>query len=197
MLYIVTDIEADGGTPGAHSMIAFGSVAIRETGAPLGEFEGVLTPLPGATQDPRTMKWWSQFPQAFAAATANPRPAGDVMTDFVHWVKSFNEPAVFAAHPLGFDGNWMDYYLRRFTPYAIVQGFYEEDKLFVSSGLCLRSFAAAITARPVHEMDVSVYPKDWLGSHEHTHRAIDDARGYGSLLQTLFRLSHEHQRTGK
>ena len=40
--YIVTDIEADGGTPGVHSMIAFASVAITAKGIVLGEFEATL-----------------------------------------------------------------------------------------------------------------------------------------------------------
>jgi DNA polymerase III epsilon subunit-like protein len=186
MIYIVTDIECDGGTPGVHSMISFAFVAVRETGPVLSEFEAVLTPLDGATEDERAMAWWAKQPEALAAATANPVPAADVMAKFVEWIRGFEAPPVFVAHPLAFDGGWMDYYLRRFKPYALLQGFYEEDKLFRSTGLCLRSYAAAILARPVTECDVQVYPPEWLGNHAHTHRAIDDARGYAHLLQKLF-----------
>lgn len=191
MIYIVTDIEADGGTPGAHSMIAFASVATRGNGEVLGEFEAVLAPLDGATADPRTTAWWAKQPVAWAAATKDPVAPDIVMNRFSAWVRSFGEPAIFTAHPLAFDGNWIDFYLRRFTPYAVVQGHYEDDKLFAATGLCLRSFAAAMTGRSVAECDVGTYPPAWLGNHAHTHRAIDDARGYASLLKTLFAMSRE------
>jgi len=189
MIYVVTDIECDGGTPGEHSMIAFASVAARESGEILGAFEAVLAPLDGATRDPETMRWWSERPDALVAATADPRPPSRVMGDFVNWVKSQPEPCIFAAHPLAFDGRWIDFYLRRFTPYALVQGHYEADKLFAATGLCLRSYAAAILGRPVDECDVGIYPPEWLGHHAHTHRAIDDALGYASLLRTLFAIA--------
>jgi inhibitor of KinA sporulation pathway (predicted exonuclease) len=29
------------------------------------------------------------------------------------------------------------------------------------------------------------YPAEWLGGHDHSHRAIDDARGYAHLLTLL------------
>jgi hypothetical protein len=191
MIYIVTDIECDGGTPGQHSMIAFASVATRETGGTLSEFEAVLAPLSGATTDPRTMAWWAKRPEALAAATDNPVDAAVVMTRFAEWVKNLREPCIFTAHPLAFDGSWMDFYLRRFTPYAVLQGHYEEPKLFHSTGLCLRSYAASVMGKPIPDCDVETYPPEWLGNHEHTHRAIDDARGYAHLLQTLFKISHQ------
>jgi hypothetical protein len=38
---------------------------------------------------------------------------------------------------------------------------------------------------PAWARDVDRYPADGLGDHEHTHQAIDDARGYAHLLVTL------------
>ena len=191
IIYVVTDIECDGLNLGKNSMIAFASVAIDDDGHRYGEFEGVLEPLAGATRDPHTMKWWAVRPEAWEAATRNPRPAQAVIAQFVRWIKSMPAPAVFTAHPLAFDGAWIDFYLRRFTPHAVLQNQYDTDKLFLGTGLCLRSFAAAITGRPVSECDVSSYPRAWLGEEEHTHRAIDDARGYANLLVTLMRISRE------
>ncbi len=188
-LYAVTDIECDGGVPGANSMIAFASVAVDDTGRRYGEFEAVLAPLDGAGRDPRTMEWWKTQPEAWAAATANPEPAGEVIERFANWIRSLPHPCIFAAHPLAFDGHWIDFYLRRFTRFALLQGHYDPDKLFSSTGLCLRSFASAITGKPVTECDVSAYPREWLGNEEHTHRSIDDARGYANLLVTLMRMS--------
>ena len=42
-------------------------------------------------------------------------------------------------------------------------------------------------------MDVTpqTLPAEWFGNIEHTHRAIDDARGYAHLLGVLFRLARE------
>jgi DNA polymerase III alpha subunit (gram-positive type) len=190
-IYAVTDIECDGLNLGKNSMIAFASVAVDDSGERRGEFEAVLEPLPDASRDSNTMKWWSERPEAWAAATRDPKPPQAVMARFVRWIQSMPAPCIFTAHPLAFDGSWIDYYLRLFTPYALLQGYYDRDKLFYGSGLCLRSYAAAITGKPVSECDVGTYPKSWLGDEEHTHRAIDDARGYANLLVTLMRLSRE------
>jgi hypothetical protein len=38
---------------------------------------------------------------------------------------------------------------------------------------------------PPWTCDVDGYPVDWLGDHEHTYRAINDAEGYAHLLVTL------------
>ena len=188
-IYVVTDIECDGLTLGKNSMIAFASVAIGDDGRKYGEFEATLEPLEGAVRNPDTMRWWAARPEAWAAATHNPEPAASVIQRFVRWIKTMPAPCVFAAHPLAFDGMWMDFYLRRFTPYAVLQNHYDFDKLFFGTGLCVRSFAAAITGRAVSECDVSSYPKVWLGDEEHTHRAVDDARGYANLLVTMTQLS--------
>ena len=188
-VYIITDIEADGGTPGVHSMLAFASVAVRADGTVLGEFEAVLKRPDGAAQDPRTMAWWAGRPDALAAATIHPRPPEEVMPAFVDWVKSFPRPAVFVAHPLNFDAMWMNHYLRLYTQHSVTEGMHETDRLFSHIGLCLRSFGAALLGRPVIEVEADAYPPAWLGHHAHTHRAIDDARGYASLLVKLFALS--------
>lgn len=95
-----------------------------------------------------------------------------------------------AAFPIAFDGGWMDFYLRRFTRYGLVQGPYEKDVLFEGRpGLCLRSYAAALTGRPVAEVTPQSLPPEWFGGFGHTHRAIDDARGYAHLLGVLFRMA--------
>jgi DNA polymerase III epsilon subunit-like protein len=192
-IYIVTDIEADGGTPGVHSMIAFASVAITGSGDVLGEFEATLLPLEGGITDPGTMAWWAQRPEAWRAATGNARPAEMVMQEFVAWVKQYRNP-IFAAHPLNFDGMWMNYYLRRYTKYGVTEGMHVSDRLFGHIGLCLRSYGAAILGKSVTECEADAYPPEWLGHHPHTHHAIDDARGYANLLVTLFSISTDRIR---
>ncbi len=50
VIFIVTDIEADGPDPGRHSMLSFASVARGEDGQDYGEFFINLMPLPEAEQ---------------------------------------------------------------------------------------------------------------------------------------------------
>ena len=184
-LYIVTDIECDGPCPGANSMISFASVAVTAAGEEQGVFQAVLAGLPNAAPNPDTYAWFQTHPEAWAAATTDPKPPGQVMAEFVAWLQSFDQPRVFTASPIAFDGLWIDYYLRRFTSHRLVQGPYEPDRLFHGAGLCLRSHAAGVTGRSLDDCSPAALPSEWLGGIEHNHRAIDDARGYAHLLGVL------------
>lgn len=184
-VYVVTDIECDGMWPGRNSMLSFASVAVSLDGTRYGEFEAVLETLPEATPDPDTTQWWATQPEAWKAATSDPEPAAEVMARFTNWVKALPAKRVFAASPLILDAGWIDYYLRQFTPYAAFIGPDDDDQLFAGPGLCIRSYASAVTGRPVAELAADAFPSEWFGDIEHTHRAIDDARGYANLLVTL------------
>ncbi len=184
-VYVVTDIEVDGPWPGPNSMRSFASVAVTLDGTEHGRFEAVLDELPGASPNEKTLTWFRSVPEAWDAATTNPKPVVDVMAEYVTWVKSLPGEKTFAASPLAFDGVWIDYYLRRYTRYGIVQGPYEDDHLFDGPGLCIRSYAAAVTGRPAAELSPSSLPDEWFGDVPHTHTAIDDALGYANLLVNL------------
>ncbi|WP_045878813.1 hypothetical protein [Pseudofrankia sp. DC12] len=184
-VYVVTDIETDGPWAGPNSMRSFASVAVSVDGARYGEFEAVLEQLPGAAPNPDTLAWFERQPAAWAAATTGQRPVPVVMAEYVAWVQSLPERRMFAASPLAFDGCWIDYYLRRFTRYGLIHGPYETDRLFTGPGLCLRSYAAAVTGLPVASVGGATLPSSWFGDVPHTHQAIDDARGYANLLVTL------------
>lgn len=163
-------------------MRSFPSVAVTASGDALGSYEAVLESLPGAAPNPDTYAWFQYQPEAWAAATTDPQPVPAVMADYTSWVRSLPEPRMFAAHPVAFDGAWIDYYLRRFTPYGLTQGPYEADVLFTQGGMCIRSYAAGATSRPVAEISSRSLPPEWFGNIEHNHQAIDDARGYANLL---------------
>lgn len=186
-MYVVTDIEVDGPWPGPNSMRSIASVAVTLDGTEHGRFEAVLEELPGAAPNPKTLEWFHSIPDMWVAATSNPRPVPEVMARYVDWVKSLPGHRTFAASPLAFDGVWVDHYLRRFTSYGILQGPYEEERLFDGTGLCIRSYAAAVTGRPAAELSASELPSEWFGDVEHTHKAIDDAVGYANLLVSLAR----------
>ena len=183
--YVVTDCEFDGPIPGKHSMLSFGSVAVSQTGEILGEFEAVLEHLEDADNDPVTMAFWRNHPEAWQAATENAQPAASTIQSFVEWIKSFDADPVFAAHPVSLDGPWIDYYLKRFMGQPLFEGPWVSDRLFKYAPLCIMSMVAGNTGRDYWRCDVQHYPSDWLGAIEHTHRAIDDARGYANLLSLI------------
>ncbi len=190
-VYVVTDIEADGATPGENSMLSFASVAVDANDKKIDEFEAVLKPLDGAKSDTCTMTWFKSQPDALAAATLNPQPAAEVITRYIGWVRNLPGDPIFVAHPMSFDGLWMDYYFREFADIRLIKGPRSGDRLSFSGGLCLRSFAAGKLGWPIWDCRPERYSADWLGHHSHSHRAIDDARGYANLLITLMTLSSE------
>jgi hypothetical protein len=119
--YLVTDIEATGFRPGQHSMLSFATVAVTASGEERGRFEAVLAELSGGSWHPGTRAWFeNDEPAALHAATTDPREPGEVMTDFVAFVLAVPGPRIFAAHPVAFDGSWIDYYLRRFTDVLMI-----------------------------------------------------------------------------
>src|SRR5690606_26593429 len=60
-VYVVTDIEVNGPTPGDHSMLAFASIALDSAGGEIDSFEAVLETLPEAGEDPVTMNWFKGY----------------------------------------------------------------------------------------------------------------------------------------
>ena len=166
-------------------MLSFGSVAVTPAGRMVAEFEATLCCLDAATVDPEVEAWWQTQPEAYAAATSNPKPASTVMPQFVQWIRNLAGDAIFVAHPLALDGPWIDHYLQRFTPERLLDKPWRPERLFKAAPICLMSLAAGRLGRPIWECDVSRYPPEWLGQHEHTHRAIDDARGYANLVAHL------------
>ena len=187
--YVVTDIETDGPRPGPNSMRSFASVAMGADGTERGRFEAVLEALPGAQPNPETVAWFRTVPEAWAAATTDPEPIPAVMARYVEWLAGLPEPRAFAASPLAFDALFVDHYLQRFTRYTLTPGPYERDRVFHGPGLCLRSYAAAVTGRPPAECGAGDLPSAWFGEVPHTHRAIDDALGYANLLVSLFAMA--------
>lgn len=187
-VYVVTDIEVNGPTPGVHSMLAFASIAVDGVGDEIDCFEAVLETLPGAGEDPITMQWFRGFPEAWAAATTNPEPPANVMARYADWVRDLPGQAIFAAHPLAFDGAWIDYYLRRFLDIRLLKGPWQGERLFYTAGLCLQAFAAGRSGWDFAACHTEAYPAEWMGHVPHDHTSINDARGYANLLRTLLKM---------
>lgn len=188
-LYFVTDIEADGPSPYENSMLSFATVVLSEGGVPLGEFEATLTPRPDRRADAGTTAWWQTQPEAWAAATAAPQDPATVMPRYADWVEGFDGRRIFAARPLLFDGLWMDTYLHGYAGTRALSVPRHVRPIFAGQGLCIVSFMSALQGKTAVGEASDPLPADWLGDHPHTHRAIDDARGYASLLARLLAMA--------
>ena len=187
-VYVVTDVEVDGPTPGENSMLSFASVAVDANGEELDNFVATLKTLEEANPDALTMAWFESQPEALAAATNNPQPPKEITSRYTRWVRSLPDEPIFVAHPLAMDGPWMDFYLRRFENIRLLKGPWMGERLFYAGGLCLKSFAAGKLNWPLWECSPENYRSEWLGHCSHTHRAIDDARAYANLLSYLLKM---------
>jgi hypothetical protein len=187
--FVVTDIESDGPNPLENSMLSFASVACEVTGKVVGEFEAVLTPRPDRRPSPDTMDWWQTQPEAWAAATETPEAPEVVMPRYADWVESLPGFRVFAAAPMIFDGLWMDHYLWTFAGTRVLGGPYKSRQIFRGGGVCLYTMAGALRGADYLKWGMQRVPPEWYGHIAHTHRAIDDARGFANVLGKLFELS--------
>ena len=187
--YFVTDIETNGPSPQENSMLSFATVAVREDGKLIGEFESVLQPRHDRIQNKSTMQWWKTQPDAWKAATENAKPPCDEMLRFVNWLSQFDGYRSFAARPLLFDGLWMDCYLREYTNTYILDVPHWGKNVFTAAAIDIDSYMLGVFGRIQATTPASNIPIEWLGDHEHTHRAIDDARGYATLLSKLLKIA--------
>jgi hypothetical protein len=179
--FVVTDIEADGPNPLESSMLSFASVACDVTGNVLDEFEAVLVPRPDRRPSPDTMAW--------IAATTDPEPAEIVMPRYADWVESLPGFRVFAAAPMIFDGLWMDHYLWTYAGTRALGGPYSSRQIFRGGGVCLYTMAGTLRGADYLNWGMQRVPAAWYGHIEHTHKAIDDARGFANVLGRLFQIS--------
>ena len=188
-LYFVTDVELDGPDPDKNSMLSFATCVVRSDGKLLGEFEAVLEIPPDRHADEDTIRWWKSQPEAWAAARGEPRSPAAVMSEYADWVEGFPAPRIFASRPLMLDGMWMDTYLRRYAGTRVFDGPFKGRQIFHGAGLDLSSYIKGIFGHTTGPSTYMPIPQEWLGEHEHIHRAIDDARGYANLLAKLFAIA--------
>lgn len=176
-IYVSTDVEADGPIPGPHSLLSFGSVAMRADGERLGEFAANLLPLPGAAPHPRTMAWWEQHPEALAAARRDPEEPAVVMPRYVAWLQGLPARVVFVGQPAGYDFTWIYWYLMRFVGHSP----------FGHSALDAKTYAMAVLRRDYRDCVKRALPKEWLPGVAHEHVAIADAREQAEVFSRMLR----------
>lgn len=171
-LYISTDIETDGPIPGEYSMLSFGSAAYRADKTLVATFSANLETLPTAKTDPDTMQWWQTQPQAWEACRQDPRPAADVMPEYVAWLKSLPGKPVFVGYPVGFDFTFIYWYLMK----------YAGESPFSFSALDIKTYAMALLKKDYRKATKRNMPKHWFDPLRHTHIALDDAIEQGALF---------------
>jgi len=133
------------------------------------------------------MAWIKSKPGLWHALTDAPQPAATAIANYVAWMRGLDGEPVFTAHPPAMDGPWIDHYLKRFAGLRLLKGPSALTRLFHDGGMCLCSFAAGRLRRPFRLCAPEYYDPAWLGGHSHTHKAIDDARGYAALLSHFLR----------
>ena len=177
-IYIIVDIELNGLIPGRHSILSIGAVA-STTEKEVGSFYKKLQPLDELTEDPETMAWWNTQVEAFKEVTADNEPASAVMEAFRDWVKSFGKSPIFVASPLILDYPFIKWYLHRFD----IEPLFEDFKP-IQRTLDLASFTAGKLNIPLaRSRRMQLPPAMTKDMPEHSHKAIDDARGYGVILR--------------
>jgi hypothetical protein len=164
-------------------------VAIEADGRRHGEFEAQLLPRPDRTTNETTMAWWETQPEAWAAATRDAEEPSVVMPRFADWVETLPGPKVFVAAPMMFDGLWMDHYLDEFAGTRVLSGPFRSRQIFRGGGVCLYTMAGTLRGAPYLDWGMSKLPAEFYGHIAHTHKAIDDARGFANVLVELLQLS--------
>ena len=178
--YCFLDVEVDGPTPGANSMLGLGFAAFDEDGNELDVFEVHLETLEGASGAEEVMRWWRAHPEAWSHVRRDAVPPADGTGRCLAWLEGLGTDLVLAAHPLLFDAIWLDWYFRRFCDAAAFRGPFRVRCPFVGAGIDVPSYVQAalnmdyFRARPN-------YPPELLGNGPHAHRPIDDARGHAAL----------------
>lgn len=130
-VFFSIDVETSGLNPfePEHQLLSVGAVAVSEDGLLMDSwYERIAN---AGTWDPDTRAWWdgqSERARAEVIAVAG-RDAYEAACDFVNWVKSVTDHAVFAAKPATFDHAWV---LRWLTEYGVAMPFDYRT-------LCLRS----------------------------------------------------------
>jgi hypothetical protein len=170
-------------------MLSFASVACDIEGRVLDEFEAVLEPRSDRSPHPDTMAWWQTQPAAWAATTTDPERPESVMPRYADWVEALPGFRVFAAAPIIFDGLWMDHYLETFAGVRVFGTPVRTRQIFRGGGVCLYTMAGTLRGADYLKWGMQRVPAEWYGHIEHSHRAIDDARGFANVLAKLFAIS--------
>ena len=178
--YVSIDIEADGPIPGAHSMLSLGAAALDAEGVLRDTFAANLEQLDGATEDPRTMRWWASQSSAWEVARADPQPPERAIKRFSTWVEHQHDALglpVLVAYPAAYDAMWVEWYCHRFAGSSPLR----------RRAIDLKTLAMVAMGAGYRTTTKSRLPKHWRPPATHTHVALDDAIEQGELFFNIVR----------
>ncbi|MDP3997055.1 MAG: 3'-5' exoribonuclease [bacterium] len=179
-IFIVVDIEADGPAVGLNSMLSLAAVATT-TDKEVSHFYRKITPLPGASADPGTTLWWKEHPDAWKEATSDSEEPERVMVDFFRWVIELGREPIFVSNPTSLDYTFVSWYLFRFA-----QGNPFKNEKNSIRALDLKSYVAGKYSLTFDKARRVYWPEELIkGMPNHTHNALDDAKGYAVVLRNL------------
>jgi len=178
--YISIDIEADGPAPSLFSMLSLGAAAFKQNEL-VGTFSANLEVLPGASEDPDTMKWWKTKPEAWEACRKDLQSPKEAMEQFKEWMYSYGNKPVLVAWPCGFDFTFLYWYMTKFL-----------GKSPMFSCLDMRSFAMAKLGTGYRDCNKSRLPSAWM-SHKNKmpHIAVEDAVFQGKMFMNMMKDTNE------
>jgi hypothetical protein len=175
-LYIATDVECDGVIPGDYSMLSIGSVAFNPEQGIIDTYSANIAPLPGASQHPRTMAFWSRHPEQWNALQTDQLPPEEFCKQYLDWLDSYQDyHLVFTSDYVGFDLQFVRWYLVHFC---------DRDPFWVSQ-LDLMSYASALTGKPQPEHQQRKVPEHWLEGTIHDHTALSDAMTHAKMCLAM------------
>ena len=188
-IYVVIDVEFDGPQPGLNSMISLGAVAINKNGDNFGDFEINLAPMENSVSDPVTIDWFnSEAPDALNYCKKNQVPPNEAMNQFGDWLLKLPSPRIMAAHPAPIDFAWVNYYFLEFLRDRLDKYPFHEPFFQIMPAFDIKSYAARVLQKDYADINRNNYPIELHNNKNHTHKAIDDAREYASLLVKLLNI---------
>ena len=153
-------------------MLSFASAAYLPDKTLHATFAANLVPLPGAHGDPKTLSWWRDHPDAWAACRVDQKDPAGVMPRYVQWLKALPAKPVFVGYPAAYDFLFVYWYLIRFAG----------ESPFSHSALDIKTYAMALMGSEYRESVKRSMPRDWFDELPHTHVALDDAIAQGALF---------------
>ena len=92
-----------------NSMLSLASAAFLENKTLVSTFTVNLETLPDGEENPVTMAWWKQFPEAWAAARQQCISPKTGMANYVNWLNKLPGRPIFVGYPVAFDYSYVVY----------------------------------------------------------------------------------------
>lgn len=124
-VYVMIDIERNGGSFANSSILSFAAVAVDTDGNKVAEWYKKFEEREGCDGDADTHAWWLAYPEQYAEAVLNPEDIKTCVSLFVRWIKDLeaNFRLVWACQPVAADWPWLKFYVDTFhdtdEPYVL------------------------------------------------------------------------------